>query len=265
MFAVVIAFIVLAVVLVWYLLGHDHGRQLPAASLWTAFGFGIIAMIIASIVEGFAISDAIWTAPDSIPLFTRLLLGLAIGVIEEAVKFVPLALFIYHKSYFAEHTDGVIFFAICGLTFGLGENILYTVSFGTETGLMRLVMTPFFHAATTSILGYYLVSAKRDGMLWGKCILAATIVPVLHGLYDFGLFAGAYHLYVLSLMITLLLSLGLFLYFMHANDLDRQAAAPAPAPNFCPACGSANARHTRFCEQCGRNVATLGPPVGSAL
>lgn len=253
MYPVIIAFIVLAVLLVWYLLRHDHGRQLPVASLWTAFGFGIVAMILASVIEGLAIPDTIWTAPESMSMVSRFLLGVVIGVIEETVKFLPLAFFIFHKSYFNYRTDGVIFFAIAGLTFGLGENILYTVTYGAEAGLFRLVVTPFFHAAATSILGYYLVSAKIDDSLWAKCILAATVIPLLHGMYDFGLFSQLYHLYVVSFMITLLLSLGLFLYFMQANDLDQQTLTPtALAPNYCTGCGRPNPRHLQYCERCGR-------------
>lgn len=255
MLAVIIAFILLAVLLVWYLLRHDHGRQLPAVSLWTAFGFGIVAMVLASVLEGFAIPDTVWTTPENIPMVSRFLLGIVIGVIEEAAKFLPLAFFIFHKSYFRFRTDGVIFFAICGLTFGLGENILYTVTYGAETGLFRLVVTPFFHAAATSILGYYLVSAKVNGGMWGKCIMAATVIPFLHGMYDFGLFSQSYHLYVVSFMITLLLSLGLFLYFMQANDLDQQSMpATAPEPNYCTGCGRPNPRHLQYCEQCGRHL-----------
>jgi RsiW-degrading membrane proteinase PrsW (M82 family) len=257
MYLVILGFIALGSLLVWYLLKHDHGRSLPVASLWLAFGFGILANILAGFLELRLFPKEFWLSPHSISMGLDLLFFLGIGFLEESVKFVPLALYIYRKPYFKEHTDGVIYFAICGLTFGLGENILYTMSFGVKVGIARLILTPFLHAAATSILGYYLVSMKINSRNRKKFILACLIIPVIHGLYDFGLFSDKLQLTILSLMLTLLLSLGLFLYFMSANDLDKKAAmarAGASPQNFCGNCGKANIHHALFCEYCGNRL-----------
>ena len=233
MYIVILSFIALSSLLIWYLLKHDHGRKLPIGSLWLASGFGIIAVTLAWYLEQWLLPKDFAVASHSAGLGLTFLLFLAVGFLEEGVKFLPLAVFIYRKPYFKEHTDGVIYFAICGLTFGLSENILYTVSLGAKAGIVRLVLTPFFHAAATSILGYYLVS-----------------------LYDFGLSSGKLQLGVLSFMITLLFSLGIFLYFMSANDLDKAALARATAcpNNFCKYCGRPNIRHAPFCEYCGHHL-----------
>jgi len=256
MYIIILGFIALASLLVWYFLHHDHGRKLPVGSLWVAFGFGVLGMILAGFLELKLFPAKFWTSPLSVSLSTRFLFFLGVGALEESVKFIPLAIFIYKKPYFKEHTDGVIYFAICGLTFGLGENILYTLSFGTKVGITRLILTPFLHAAATSILGYYLVSMKINHSFRNKFILACVAIPLMHGVYDFGLYSGIAQLIVLSLMITLLLTLGLFLYFMEANDLDKAIAARllAAAPKFCGNCGRVNADHTLFCEYCGRKL-----------
>lgn len=257
MYLVILSFIALGSLLVWYLLRHDHGRKLPVESLWLAFGFGILANVLAGFLELKLFPKQFWLSPHSVIIGLGLLFFLGIGFLEEGVKFVPLATFIYRKPYFKEHTDGVIYFAICGLTFGLGENILYTMSFGAKVGIVRLVLTPFLHAATTSILGYYLASMKINPKNRKKFILACLVIPLMHGVYDFGLFSGILQLAVLSLMLTLLLTLGLFLYFMSANDLDKKAALAgvAIAPqNFCNNCGRPNTNHTPFCEYCGHRI-----------
>jgi RsiW-degrading membrane proteinase PrsW (M82 family) len=253
MYFVIIGFITLATSLVWFLLKHDHGRSLPVGSLWIASGFGFAATIAAFFLETFILPKEFLVSPLNVTRLQSLLLFIVVGLIEETVKFAPLAIFIYKRSYFKEHTDGVIYFAISGLTFGLGENLLYTFSYGSKVGLTRLIMTPFFHAAGTSILGYYLVSSKINKNTRKKFIAACLIVPLLHGFYDFGLASGVYLFQVFSLMITLLLSLGLFLYFMNANDLDKATLAPAYVKHnsFCTNCGRQNISNSNFCETCG--------------
>lgn len=256
MYLVILGFIALGSLLVWYLLKHDHGRSLPVASLWLTFGFGIIAILLAGYLEVRLFPKRFWLAPHDVSLGMSLLFFLGVGFLEEAVKFVPLATFIYRKPYFKEHTDGIIYFAICGLTFGLGENILYTLSFGAKVGMARLLLTPFLHAAATSILGYYLVSWKIASRSKWRFLLACLAVPLLHGVYDFGLFSGKLQLAVLSLMITVLFTMGLFLYFMSANDLDRQAALATATgiQNFCVNCGRPNPHRGAFCEYCGHHL-----------
>ncbi len=256
MYQIIITFIVLACVLVWYLLKHDHGRRLPVTSLWIACGFGVLGIIAAMLLELNLLPKDFAVSPLSIPIAKRFTFFMSVGFLEEAAKFIPLALFIYKKSYFKEHTDGVIFFAICGLTFGLFENIMYTVSYGSNVGIARLIMTPFFHAASTSILGYYLVNMKINKANKTKFVLACLLLPVMHGFYDFGLGSGLAVLAIFSLMITLLLTIGLFLYFMAANDLDKAAVASIPinSLNYCKFCGKPNANHKMFCEYCGRHI-----------
>jgi len=256
MLIVILCFIFLASTLTWYLLKHDHGRRITSGSIWTSIGFGFLAMIVASTLENLILPDNLQSAPSSYPLSERFLFFVIVGIIEESLKFLPLAIFIYKKPYFKERTDGVIYFAICGLTFGLGENIGYTLSYGVKAGLVRLVLMPFFHAAATSILGYYLVSMKIDKKNKIKFILACLIIPLLHGLYDFGLLSGVTQLAIFSLMITLFLSLGLFLYFSEANDLDKAELAKesASTQSFCPSCGKSNQSHKMFCSYCGRHL-----------
>ncbi|MBC7581259.1 PrsW family intramembrane metalloprotease [Aeromicrobium sp.] len=267
MYFVIIAFIAIATSLVWYLLQHDHGRKLPVETLWYACGFGVLAMVLATVMELWLIPKGVVANPNAYPLLEQVISFLGIGFIEQAVKFVPLAIFIYKRDYFREHTDGCIYFAICGLTFGLGENILYTSSFGASVGLSRLILTPFFHAATTSILGYYLINRKLNANKTGLLAFACVVIPLLHGIYDFGLGNGPPMLQVLSLMLTLLLTMGLFLYFSQANLLDKLALARVPmgyiaasvfetaaSRNFCDQCGQPNVNARTYCESCGHKL-----------
>lgn len=253
LFLVLLFFIALAVGLAWYLIANDRGEKEPIAVLWLAVGFGFCGALLAAFLEGYLIN--VDNLSPGTPHSTLLLTTLGIGVIEELFKFVPLAIVIYKRRYFNEHTDGVIYFALAGLGFGLPENILYTIQFGTETGLTRLLLTPLFHAAITGMVGYFLAKRKLARLpVLGICLPLAGAI-VLHGLYNFGLASGNLFYASGSLLITLAASAGLFLVFWRAGALDRARGLSAVGSNaFCRSCGFANPRRHLYCTHCGKNA-----------
>ena len=251
MVIVILIFILIVVGIAWYLLSHDRGAKEPVGALWVAGGFGVAAVIAAAVLESVVIPSGFLAG--TLTCGAALVPALAIGAIEETLKFLPLAWFIYRKPYFNEYTDGIIYFALCGLAFGLIENVIYTMQYGTKTGLARIVLIPFFHSAATGTAGYYLVRTKLKAKPFGGVVAAVAILAVLHGLYDFGLASQVIQLAVLSIMITVLLSVGLFLYFQHATELDERLGLSTVGVNkFCRACGRPNANHTLYCEHCGK-------------
>ena len=253
LFVLLLIFIGVAVGLAWFLISHDRGAKEPIAMLWLALGLGFLGAVVASFVEGWLI-PASHLLPGT-PYGTLLVTSLSIGVIEEGCKFLPLAFLIYKKPYFNEHTDGVIYFALAGIGFGLPENILYTLQFGTKTGAVRLVMTPFFHAATTGLVGYYLVKRKLAGQSPLGIWLPLAGLMALHGLYDFGLSSGSTLYIIGSLLITLGLSIGLFMAFLRASQRDQDRGLSAVGHNaFCRSCGYPNPQHHLYCVHCGKNA-----------
>ena len=112
---------------------------------------GVVAMIVAGILESIFIKHDI-TNPDLFFSTRTLFIDfMLVGIIEEAVKFLPLLVWLWRKPYFTERTDGVIYFALGGLGFGFAENILYTLADGAGTGIGRLIIVSFFHAALTGL------------------------------------------------------------------------------------------------------------------
>jgi RsiW-degrading membrane proteinase PrsW (M82 family) len=253
LFALLLVFVAVAIGLAWYLIAHDHGEKEPIGMLWLAAGFGLAGAIVASVVENWLLSAN--NLQPGTPYGTLLLTSLAVGVIEEGCKFVPLALVLYRRSFFNENTDGIIYFALAGLGFGLPENILYTLQFGAKTGLLRLILIPFFHAATTGLVGYFLIKRKLAGKSpWGIVGLLAVIM-LLHGLYDFGLSSGSVLFAMGSLLITLIMSIALFRLFLRANELDRSLGLSVVGHNsFCRSCGYPNPQHHLYCVRCGKNA-----------
>ena len=214
-------------------------------------------MVMAMVLEEVLLPVGLLTEGviETVPKFDLLKLSMGIGLIEELCKFLPLALFIYGKRYFNEHTDGVIYFAAAGLGFGLPENIIYTLEYGAGTGILRMILTPFFHAATTAVIGYFLVRTKISGKSKLAVPLALLAIIIVHGLYDFGAFSGQPALIIMSLMITLTLSVGIFLLYMRATERDQALGMSAVGNNsFCRNCGFPNPERKLYCTRCGRHA-----------
>lgn len=253
LFIILIAFIIVAAGLAWYFVYTDRGAKEPIGALWVAFGLGFLGAIAATVIEGFVIGEHDLTSSQSIQ--NALLVALAIGVIEEACKFLPVTLFIYRKPYFNEHTDGVVYFALAGLGFGLPENILYTVQYGATTGVGRLLMTPLFHAATTGIIGYFLIKRKLHTGSTLAVVVSMFAVMLLHALYDFGLTSGITLYIMMSVLIALGLSASLFIVYWRAKMLDERMGLSSVGHNsFCRSCGKPNANHNLYCTSCGQRA-----------
>ncbi|MFO0781831.1 MAG: PrsW family glutamic-type intramembrane protease [Candidatus Saccharimonadales bacterium] len=253
LFALILSFVAVSVGLVWFLLAHDHGEKEPIGMLWMAVFLGALGGFAAMLLERWIID-----AKDLLPgvsIATLATAALCIGVIEEACKFGPLALVIYHKRYFNEHTDGIIYFALAGLGFGLPENVLYTMQYGPKTGVLRMFLTPLFHAGLTAIVGYFLVKRKLAGKSpWGILPVLGAAMAV-HGLYDFGLISGIPFMAGVSVLITLLITATMFALYVRATELDQEMGLSAVGHNaYCRSCGHPNPKHHLYCTKCGKNA-----------
>ncbi len=226
LFILLLIFIAIATGLAWFLIAEDHGEKEPVAALWMAAGFGLLGAVAASFLESRLVS-ANNLLPGA-PYGTLLVAVLAVAVIEEACKFLPLAIVIYRRRYFNEYTDGVIYFALAGLGFGLPENLLYTLQFGTKTGIVRILMTPLFHAATTGLVGYALIRRKLAGKSLPGIWLPLAGIVVLHGAYDFGLSSGSVSYAIGSLLVTLGVSIGFFVAYLRAAENDQARGWSVP-------------------------------------
>ncbi len=252
-FIVIMAFVGLSVSLAWFLLSQDHGEREPILALWMAAGVGVLAGLAAGIIESYLVSSKNLLPGASIE--SILIASLLIGLIEETCKFVPIGTAMYRKSYFNEHTDGILYFALAGLGFGLPENILYTAQFGAKTGMARIILTPLFHAATTSIIGYFLIRKKLEKRSWVTVAIPLGAVVVLHGLYDFGLVSGQPLFAAISVAITLSLSVVMFGLYTRAAEFDQDGGLSVVGQNkFCRSCGTANPRRNLYCTNCGKNA-----------
>lgn len=182
-----------------FFIKHDAGPEEPKKGIHAALGFGIASIVLAlvfSFLFNLLISGDILARVSSadsetpLPLFVDVLI---FATIEEFVKFIPLAIYILKKDFFNEVTDGIIYFAIVGLTFGAIESFLYGFTageFGVIVAIMRLALGLFFHGALTSIAGYYLAKAKVTSRGLPLAFVALIGVSLAHTAYNYFVYSS---------------------------------------------------------------------------
>jgi RsiW-degrading membrane proteinase PrsW (M82 family) len=251
--AVILIFIGASAGWIWVLLRADRGAKEPVGALWLAAAYGLLALVLAVAIESLFIkgsSEDVTVA--KLGLLPTLLATLGVGFAEEFAKFLPMAWHVHAKRYFNEYTDGIIYFGLVGLTFGLLENIVYTIGYDAGTGLVRVLLDLFFHASTTGIIGFYFVRAKLQGTSLRPVAGALLGLGLVHGLYDFLLSSGQDYLAILAILITLGLQFALIYFYRLAIRLDQQKGLSSVGTNiFCRSCGQLNQHHTLYCQHCG--------------
>jgi RsiW-degrading membrane proteinase PrsW (M82 family) len=118
---------------------------------------------------------------------------LAVGVLEEAVKAVPLLL-ILHRAKEPYIPQSMVFYGLMsGIAFGVFEGVQYQMTVNAQLdyssaffmNVARLTSLPFLHAVWAGMAGYFLSFAylypKYRLSLY---FLAIAIPAVIHGVYD---------------------------------------------------------------------------------
>ncbi len=109
------------------------------------------------------------------------------GVVEEFFKWFILMIAIYHHIEFDDPYDGILYGVSISLGFATVENILYMLSFGVDTAIMRALMPVSSHALFGVVMGYYFGKAKFSNHdLSMQFRLIALFAPmILHIIYNF--------------------------------------------------------------------------------
>lgn len=206
---------------------YDPGPAEPRSALKLAVAFGLLSIVLALVLSTivslvFSIDIELLAPAVSADFIVPILI---FATIEEVVKFVPLALYVYKRNYFNEYTDGIIYFAFVGLTFGAIESFLYAVvggSFGFFVALLRLSLGFFFHAATTSLVGYYLARKKIRGGGMAPVVIAFFVACIAHTLYNVGAFAVyQYPITIfLSAATAIVMNVIMFWLYYRASEAD---------------------------------------------
>ncbi|MDQ3101479.1 MAG: PrsW family intramembrane metalloprotease, partial [Bacteroidota bacterium] len=135
---------------------------------------------------------------------------IAIGLVEEIVKLVPLLLIIYFTKQADEPFDLILYGSISALGFAFVENTLYL--WRTELFAIggRVLYASVAHMFFTSIIAYSIAIAQRNGnSKWLYGLIGLLLAATAHGYYDYWLmsptrpslltlifFLGSIHLWI---------------------------------------------------------------------
>ncbi|MCH8933995.1 MAG: PrsW family intramembrane metalloprotease [Nitrospinae bacterium] len=107
-----------------------------------------------------------------------------VALAEEVCKFFFLKEFIYEDPNFNDPFDGIVYGGMIGCGFATMENLMYVVSLGYETGILRMLTAVPAHAFDGIILGYFMGKAKFSSTPWKHLTRGLVTVIILHGTYD---------------------------------------------------------------------------------
>ncbi|HBK68357.1 MAG TPA: PrsW family intramembrane metalloprotease [Firmicutes bacterium] len=144
-----------------------------------------------------------------------------IGVIEEGLKFLLLALTVYPRKEMNEPVDGIVYGITVGLGFAVIENLFYTEALGFQVGLWRAVIACLAHAAFSGWGGYFLTAGLRRLSIFYRFLIAYGVATFWHGLYDFLLFLNNPIFSLGSFVLT-----GLLVYMLLKKMRELEAYSP---------------------------------------
>lgn len=242
-------------VFIRWLINSDRGPKEPRKLLILSGVFGFLATIAAFVLEIFFVPDKLITDPGALAAGPLLGNSMLIGLIEEGVKALPLALLLLYGRYIDEVSDGLIYFGISGMVFGVMEDVGYAFSLGPVAGIGKIITGPFIHAGFCVLVGWAIASTKMQKRPAILAVGGFALAVALHGLYDFGLFFAHGWSVLMSLGITLFVNLNIFWLVRVARRADAKLGIGASGDNlYCRQCGRPNPNHYVYCVYCGKRT-----------
>lgn len=180
-------------------------KLLSKLMLWGVFS--IIPVVIVELILD--IFFKITGNEDLIIIFLYCFIG--VGLIEEFAKWIISYKVVYKNNEFNESYDAIVYSVFTSLGFALVENILYVLSNGVITGLLRAFTSVPAHTCTGIVMGYYLGLSKlkeinNDKKESNKYMLFSLLIPALiHTIYDTLAFSKQSNTFELFISFTIIL------------------------------------------------------------
>lgn len=187
----------------WY---KDRGEAEPLQLMRRIFILGILVIIPVAGAE-FLLQSAFLSFFKEVPWwFWFISPFLFVALPEEFGKMWMVKKVAYYHPKFNELMDGITYCIIASMGFAVFENVMYTLQYGTATGMLRAFTAVPAHALFSGLMGFYMGYARfaKTPQEEKHMLRKALFMGVLfHGLYDFLLMSGI--LYLMLLIFPLLL------------------------------------------------------------
>lgn len=233
----------------------DRVEKEPKKELFKAFILGIIAVVLTLFISFFiSIKSYNMEINNLFSIFIYSFIG--ISLIEEFSKWICACLFLKNNKNFNYLFDGIVYTTFISLGFATIENILYALSTGLSTIIIRSVTTVPAHAFFGISSGYFLSLAKKENINNNKSnekkyLYLSLFIPfLLHGFYDFCLLSQNYFFLIIYLIFVV------SLYSFSIYNVKKMMKLESPFEKkkimFCQKCGSNLIGN--YCGNCGEKI-----------
>jgi len=172
-----------------YFYAQDRFEPEPLQLVAKVFFLGMVATIPTYILE----SICLWIIPSSGVLYQ----AVAVPIIEESCKFLPVYLYVFRQAEFDEPMDGIVYATASALGFASVENVLYLTGITTlttfmVTGVFRAIFSVPNHALFSVLWGHALGIAKFRHPRHRTLVVASGLLlgVAFHGTCNFLLLGG---------------------------------------------------------------------------
>ena len=265
-----------SIVLGLYIYKNDKVEKEPKSLLIKLFLGGIVSVILTLMSTSlftriFPILDY-ENSTNLLSLFISVFIGIAL--IEEVSKYIMLKKISWKSNDFRYIYDGIVYAVFVSLGFATIENILYVLNGGISVGIMRAILSVPAHAFFGIMMGLYYGMAKKATFLNNNNEetknkkLAILIPTILHGIFDFCLFAEIDILVLFYLVFVIFLYINSFRivkkmslnndYFVEQNNTIFNSSNSIinvnlkNENNICNNCGCI--ANGNYCENCGTKI-----------
>jgi RsiW-degrading membrane proteinase PrsW (M82 family) len=159
----------------------------------------IVGMTLVLILQRLPILNTLYAETQSQLLLARAFgYVLGVGLLEEAMKALPVYLFALRKNLPFRPLTFAYLGVFSGLAFGVAEAVSYSFlyAFGVRAGVidlggymvvqvLRLITLPLLHALWSGIVGYFIgLAALHRSAPRALMMIGVALAAVLHGAYD---------------------------------------------------------------------------------
>ena len=212
----------------------------------------ILVITISQILEAlFPIFSSNTEELNAIELIINIFIGIAL--IEEFSKWIIIYKIAYNHEEFNEFYDMIVYATFVSLGFACIENILYVLSNGIGTGILRAILAVPGHACDGVFMGYYLGLAKisksnnREDLTKKNLLLSLIIPTILNGIYDYLLISRKIILLLVFIIFIITLYIKSLKKIKNISQVKRKIKYK---DNYCPICG--RKINSNYCPICGR-------------
>ncbi len=176
------------ILILFYIYRRDKYEKEPLKLLIKAFIFGALTVIPIIFIETWLGDywDRKYDFPSNQMLTAAYNAFIVAASSEELFKYLAFFILIWKSKDFNEKFDGIVYAVYISLGFAAVENIMYVISHGMGTGILRAFTAVPAHAMFGISMGYFLAWAKFRPQKRIYYLILSLAVPIfLHGFYDF--------------------------------------------------------------------------------